>query len=67
MTVFFADFGPLVFFLRLEQRTIYILIRGFTLAPAMAAAESAIRSAIFLITFPVRRTLIVEFLNCIQG
>jgi len=31
------------------------------------AAESAIGLAIFVITFRVRGTIAVEFLNCIQG
>jgi NADH-ubiquinone oxidoreductase chain 4L len=33
----------------------------------VAAAESAIGLAIFVITFRVRGTLAVEFINCIQG
>jgi NADH-ubiquinone oxidoreductase chain 4L len=33
----------------------------------VAAAESAIGLAIFVITFRVRGTIAVEFINCIQG
>lgn len=38
-----------------------------SLVPTVAAAESAIGLAIFVITFRVRGTIAVEFLNCIQG
>nr|UYK51765.1 NADH dehydrogenase subunit 4L [Paphiopedilum micranthum] len=38
-----------------------------SLVPTVAAAESAIGSAIFVITFRVRGTIAVEFINCIQG
>nr|UTM91932.1 NADH dehydrogenase subunit 4L [Hygrochilus parishii] len=37
------------------------------LVPTVAAAESAIGSAIFVLTFRVRGTLAVESINCIQG
>nr|QYK18923.1 NADH dehydrogenase subunit 4L [Acianthera recurva] len=38
-----------------------------SLVPTVAAAESAIGSAIFVLTFRVRGTIAVESLNCIQG
>jgi NADH-ubiquinone oxidoreductase chain 4L len=38
-----------------------------SLLPTVAAAESAIGLAIFIITFLVRGTIAVEFINCIQG
>nr|AVL84880.1 NADH dehydrogenase subunit 4L [Gastrodia elata]UTM91980.1 NADH dehydrogenase subunit 4L [Gastrodia angusta]WNH36727.1 NADH dehydrogenase subunit 4L [Gastrodia angusta]WOE91480.1 NADH dehydrogenase subunit 4L [Gastrodia elata] len=38
-----------------------------SLVPTVAAAESAIGSAIFVLTFRVRGTLAVESINCIQG
>ncbi|XP_026435997.1 uncharacterized protein LOC113333808 [Papaver somniferum] len=38
-----------------------------SLAPAVAATESAIGLAIFVITFRVRGTIAVEFINSIQG
>ncbi|PIA43596.1 hypothetical protein AQUCO_01900176v1 [Aquilegia coerulea] len=38
-----------------------------SLVPTVAAAESAIGSAIFVITFRVRGTIAVEFINSIQG
>ncbi|XP_039131840.1 NADH-ubiquinone oxidoreductase chain 4L-like [Dioscorea cayenensis subsp. rotundata] len=38
-----------------------------SLVPTVAAAESAIGSAIFVITFRVRGTIAVESINCIQG
>jgi NADH-ubiquinone oxidoreductase chain 4L len=38
-----------------------------SLVPTVAAAESAIGLAIFVITFRVRGTIAVEFINCIQG
>ncbi|KAJ4715153.1 NADH dehydrogenase subunit 4L [Melia azedarach] len=38
-----------------------------SLVPTMAAAESAIELAIFVITFRVRGTIVVEFINSIQG
>ncbi|WOL05072.1 hypothetical protein Cni_G13795 [Canna indica] len=38
-----------------------------SLVPTVAAAESAIGSAIFIITFRVRGTIAVESINCIQG
>ncbi|XP_039119873.1 ATP synthase protein MI25 [Dioscorea cayenensis subsp. rotundata] len=37
-----------------------------SLVPTVAAAESAIRSAIFVITFRVRGTIAVKSINCIQ-
>jgi NADH-ubiquinone oxidoreductase chain 4L len=37
------------------------------LVPTVAAAESAIGLAIFVITFRVRGTMAVESINCIQG
>ncbi|KAK8936411.1 NADH-ubiquinone oxidoreductase chain 4L [Platanthera zijinensis] len=38
-----------------------------SLVPTVAAAESAIGSAIFVMTFRVRGTIAVESRNCIQG
>ncbi|KAJ8746885.1 hypothetical protein K2173_010175 (mitochondrion) [Erythroxylum novogranatense] len=38
-----------------------------SLVPTVAAAESAIGLAIFVITFRVRGTIAVEFINSIQG
>nr|WOH22572.1 NADH dehydrogenase subunit 4L [Gastrodia javanica] len=38
-----------------------------SLVPTVAAAESAIGSAIFVMTFRVRGTIAVESINCIQG
>ena len=38
-----------------------------SLVPTVAAAESAIGLAIFVITFRVRGTIAVESINCIQG
>jgi NADH-ubiquinone oxidoreductase chain 4L len=38
-----------------------------SLVPTVAAAESAIGLAIFVITFRVRGTIAVKFINCIQG
>ncbi|XP_061368140.1 ATP synthase protein MI25-like [Gastrolobium bilobum] len=38
-----------------------------SLVSTVAAAESAIGLAIFVITFRVRGTIAVEFINCIQG
>lgn len=38
-----------------------------SLVPTVAAAESAIGSAIFVLTFRVRGTIAVESRNCIQG
>ncbi|KAA0043058.1 NADH dehydrogenase subunit 4L [Cucumis melo var. makuwa] len=38
-----------------------------SLVPTVAAAESAIGLAIFVITFRVRGTIAVEFLNSILG
>lgn len=38
-----------------------------SLVPTVAAAESAIGLAIFVITFRVRGTIAVEFINRIQG
>uniref|UniRef100_A0ACD5URL1 Uncharacterized protein n=1 Tax=Avena sativa TaxID=4498 RepID=A0ACD5URL1_AVESA len=38
-----------------------------SLVPTMAAVESAIGLAIFVITFRVRGTIVVESINCIQG
>nr|UYP38791.1 NADH dehydrogenase subunit 4L [Pogoniopsis schenckii] len=38
-----------------------------SLVLTVAAAESAIGLAIFVLTFRVRGTLAVEFINCIQG
>ncbi|EMS66660.1 NADH-ubiquinone oxidoreductase chain 4L [Triticum urartu] len=38
-----------------------------SLVPTVAAAESAIGLAIFVITFRVRGTIVLESINCIQG
>ncbi|KAK8936955.1 NADH-ubiquinone oxidoreductase chain 4L [Platanthera zijinensis] len=38
-----------------------------SLVPIVAAAESVIGSAIFILTFRVRGTITVESRNCIQG
>ncbi|KAI3872666.1 hypothetical protein MKX03_004241 [Papaver bracteatum] len=38
-----------------------------SLVPTVAAAESAIGLAIFVITFGVRGIIVVEFINSIQG
>ncbi|CAK8561381.1 unnamed protein product [Lathyrus sativus] len=47
---------------------ISILGQSFaSLVSMVAAAESAIGLAIFVITFRVRRTIAVEFINSIQG
>lgn len=38
-----------------------------SLVPTVAAAESAIGLAIFVITFRVQETFVVKFINSIQG